>query len=285
MSYRHDLSSLRRTLLATVLAACGLLAATAGSTQAATLPTVNVTVNATSITVGGSLESGAVNVVSSATGIKEPALLLVQLKPGVSVAELYAFLESKKAAGDPNYASKFGTIVLDTEPGATQKNETQTLLQPGQYVALAGPSEGNPTKIRTSFTVAAAKAPAALPAAQATEGTIEFGFTGPKVLKDGELVKFENEGFLVHMDIAVPVRSQRAARELIKDLRSGRERQAFKLVSGPPVAFAGPISSNAFQQETITAKPGWYVQVCFMDTQDHRSHTLLGMERTIKITK
>ena len=42
---------------------------------------------------------------------------------------------------------------------------------------------------------------------------------------------------------------------------------------------------EAFQQETISAKPGWYVQACFMETQDGRSHTLLGMERIFKITK
>ncbi len=39
------------------------------------------------------------------------------------------------------------------------------------------------------------------------------------------------------------------------------------------------------QEETITAKPGIYVQVCFMQTQDGRDHTRLGMERIIKITK
>jgi hypothetical protein len=39
------------------------------------------------------------------------------------------------------------------------------------------------------------------------------------------------------------------------------------------------------QQGTITAKPGIYVQVCFMPTQDGRSHTMLGMERIIRIAK
>jgi hypothetical protein len=51
------------------------------------------------------------------------------------------------------------------------------------------------------------------------------------------------------------------------------------------VSFTGPLSSGALQQETITAKPGIYVEVCFMETQDGRAHTQLGMERIIKITK
>jgi hypothetical protein len=290
MSYRRNLLWLRGALLATLFATSTLLASSAGliaagSAQASTLPTLTLTINASSITVGGPLESGAVNVVSTATGIKEPAAILFLVKPGVSVAEVYAFLENKKASGNPNGATKYGSIVFDTEPGAGQKNEAQTTLQPGQYIALAGPGEGNVTKLRSSFTVTAAKAPAALPAPQATVRSIEFGFRGPSVLHDGELVRFENEGFLVHMDVAAPAKSQQAAKQLAKDLLTGHEKQAFKLISGQPVTFAGPLSSGAFQQETITAKPGWYVQVCFMDTQDGRSHSLLGMERVIKITK
>jgi hypothetical protein len=285
MSYRRDLLSLRGALLATLLAACSLLAFTAGAAQASTLPTLTLTVNATSITVGGTLESGAVNVVSSATGIKEPTAILFAVKPGVNVAEVYAYLENKKTARDPNTAGKYGSIVFDTEPLAGQKNEAQTVLTPGQYIALAGPGEGNPTKLRSSFTVTAAKAPAALPAPQATIRSIDFGFSGPRVMHDGELVRFENEGFVVHMDYGVPVKSQQAAKKLATELLAGHEKQAFKLVSGPPVAFAGPLSPGAYQQETITARPGWYVQVCFMDTEDGRSHVLLGMERVIKITK
>jgi hypothetical protein len=124
-----------------------------------------------------------------------------------------------------------------------------------------------------------------LPKAAATIRSIEFGFKGPSTLHDGELVAFENEGFLVHMNFALPVKNMGAARALVKDLRAGNERAGFKLVAGQPVAFAGPMSHEAMMEETITAKPGIYVEVCFMDTQDHRVHTQLGMERIIRITK
>ena len=43
--------------------------------------------------------------------------------------------------------------------------------------------------------------------------------------------------------------------------------------------------NGAYVQETITAKPGIYVLACFMNTQDKRNHTVLGMERIIKIVK
>ena len=68
-------------------------------------------------------------------------------------------------------------------------------------------------------------------------------------------------------------------------LKTGKEKALEKLIVGPPVGFAGPISNGAYQQETITAKPGIYVQVCFMPAQDGRAHTMLGMERIIKIAK
>jgi len=265
----------------TVLIAAGSLAAV-GSAQAA-LPTLTLTLTKTSITVGGSTQSGAVNVVTTATGVKEGIAVLFLLKPGFTVAEVETAL--KNGAGkDPNKASKYGSIVLDEEASSGKTSEAQTNLEPGQYVALGGEGEGGP-KLKEAFTVTVAKSPATLPTPEATVRSIEFGFRGPTTLADGELVRFENEGFLVHMDIAFPVKSHSAAKKVVKDLLTGKEKGIEKLAAGEPFSFAGPLSSGSYQQETITAKPGWYVQACFMETQDGRDHTRLGMERIIKIVK
>jgi hypothetical protein len=284
MSHRlNSRAPVNRMLLAagTLLAlVAGPLAA--GSAQASTLPTLSLAITKTSMTVTGAKQSGGVNVVSTATGTKEAGVILFLLKPGATVAEVEAFLAKKKA--DPNNASKFGAIVFDAEVTAGKSSEAQTNLQPGQYVGLLSEGEGAP-KLMASFTVAAAPSPAVLPAPQATVRSIEFGFRGPSTLRDGELVRFENEGFLVHMDFAVPVKSKSAAQMVVKALQTGKEKGLEKLIAGAPVGFAGPLSHEAFQQETITAKPGWYVEVCFMETQDGRDHTRLGMERIIKIVK
>jgi len=274
---------LRATLAASVALAVASSLASAGAAQASTLPTLTLALTKSSITVGGAKQSGAVNVVSTATGTKEASAILFQVKPSVTVAEVEAFLSNKKEA-DPNNASKYGSIVFDAEAAPGKTSEAQTILQPGQYLALVAEGEGGP-KVHASFTVTAAASPAALPAAQATERSIEFGFRGPAILHDGELVRFENEGFLVHMDVAFPARSLRDAKLIVKGLLAGKEKGLEKLVSGEPFEFAGPISHEAFQQETITAKPGWYVQACFMETQDRRDHTRLGMERIFKIVK
>jgi hypothetical protein len=277
--------TLRPIALAGACVALALGAFGASAAQAATLPTVNATVNSTSITVSGALQAGAVNIASTATGGKEPSVVLFLVKPGVSLNEVYAFLDSNKLANDPNAAAKYGALVFDVEAGKGKPTEAQTVLQPGQYVALNAEGEKPSKWPRSSFAVAASPSPVALPAAQVTEKTIDFGFRGPSVLHVGQLVRFENEGYLVHMNIAFPVKSKKAAKQVLKGLASGHEKGLEKLAAGPPVGFAGPISSGAFQQQVITAKPGWYVQACFMPTQDGRPHTLIGMERIIKIVK
>ncbi len=173
--------------------------------------------------------------------------------------------------------------MFDAEVSSGKSSEVQTDLVPGHYLALTGAGEG-PPKVHTPFTVTTAPSPAALPAPEATIRSIEFGFRGPSTLHDGELVRFENEGYLVHMDVVLPVKSKSAAKKAVKDLLAGNEKAVEKLVTGAPFG-AGPLSHEAFEQETITAKPGWYVQACFMETQDGRDHTRLGMERIIKIIK
>src|SRR5438105_12093066 len=117
-------------LLASTLIACAVSLIDAGTAPAATLPTISVAVTPTSVTVGGTLQSGGVNVVSTATGVKEAGVQLVLLKPGVSAAELYTYLESKHKK-DINESSKFGSIVFSTEVESGHPSDVQTNLQPG----------------------------------------------------------------------------------------------------------------------------------------------------------
>jgi hypothetical protein len=277
----------RLTLLAmtasALLTAGATIAVGSATAASSTLPTLSLTLTKSSITVAGATQSGAVNVVTTATGVKEAGVILFLLKPGATFEVVEAAIQ--KAHGDTNVTSKYGSLVFDAEVTPGQSSEVQTYLQPGQYVAVVPGEEGKGSRAHALFTVTAAASPVALPAPEATIRSIEFGFQGPSTLHDGELVRFENEGFLIHMDVAAPVKNMKAAKQVVKDLLTGKEKALEKLISGPPAPFAGPLSHEAFQQETITAKPGIYVEVCFMDTQDHRSHSQLGMERIIKIVK
>ncbi len=275
-----------RLLLGSAAVALLASAVCALGASATTLPTMSIAVTPTSATITGTPSTaGAINVVVSDKGLKEGTAILFRLNPGKTVAEVEQFLKEKKAEKDPNTTVELGSIVFDAEAESGVTNEAQTDLKPATYVVLVGGDHGEPA-LRETFTVAAGGAAAlALPAPQATERTIEFGFKGPKTLHDGELVNFENEGFVVHMDIAFPVKNMKTANKAVKLLKAGNERAVGKLIAGPPVGFYGPLSHGGAMQETITAKPGIYVQVCFMETQDGRSHASLGMERIIKITK
>ena len=281
MSSRPIRGTLGGVFIAALLATAGSVSV--ASAQASTLPSLTLAITPTSITVGGSTQSGAVNVVVTDTGVKEAQVILARLNPGASFEEAEAAI--KATHGDTNALDPYGSLAFDVEVNPGKTTEAQTYLQPGEYVAVLPGGEGKGSKAHAAFTVTAAVSPVALPAPQAVERSIEFGFRGPSTLHDGELVRFENEGYLVHMDIAAPVKSMKAARKLVKDLVAGKEKGIDKLISGEPATLAGPLSHDAYQQETITAKPGIYVQVCFMETQDGRDHALLGMERIIKITK
>jgi hypothetical protein len=284
------LSSTRPKPRGFVLALATLCVTLAGATftaqsghAASTLPSFTVSASATAVTLTGTPTSGAVNVIATSTGkLKEPSIVLVRLLPGATEAEALTALKNPKL--DPNSVAKFGAIVFDEEAPAGRNEEAQTNLQPGSYLAvLVG--ETGPTSVHQAFTVAASPSPVALPAPQAQEKTIDFGFKGPTTLKVGELVGWEDGGYLVHMNIGFPVKSKSAAKRLIAGLKTGHEKSLGKLIAGPPVTFQGPVSPGGYQQSVIAARPGIYVQVCFMSTQDGRPHTRLGMERIIHITK
>lgn len=249
-----------------------------GASAAGALPTMTLTLTGKSIAVGGTPVSGAINVVSTVSGEKQGEPTLVYLKPGVSFAQAFA-----AAARDPNGLDPYGAIVMDAN--ANKGTSTvQTVLQTGTYVAL-DTIGNNPAKWPfTQFTVTASSSPAALPPAQATVKAIEFGFRGAATLRNGQVVRFQNGGYLVHMIDAIGVKNTAGARALTALLLAGKDNQAMKLAASFN-QFMGPVSPGGLQQFTLRAKPGTYVLACFMDTQDGREHTQLGMERTIRIVK
>jgi hypothetical protein len=274
------------TLLAAgVVVAGGSAFALAGGVTAASsasaLPTLKLALTGTKgISVSGSAVSGAVNVVSTFTGKGQGQAALVRLNPNVPPGQAAAqgFHAVQSHHGDLNALTPLGdALVFD----ANAPGSAQTVLTQGTYLALnvtgMGPA---PSKM---FTVAKSSSPAALPAPGGTVKAIEFAFRGASTLHRGELVRFENDGFLVHMTVAIKVKSMALAAAETAALKAGKTKLSRQLSIGG-VGFAAPMSPGGMQQEVINAKPGIYVLACFMNTQDGREHTQLGMERTIKIT-
>ncbi len=268
---------------ATAAAAAISLALPAGASVAAStshhaaLPKITVAMNGKKITVGGALQSGGVRIVSTVTRERQGEPIFVRLDPGVTFQQFLKVLP--KAAADPNNLDGTASIVTDTQVSRGTTSRIQANLKAGNYVALDVSSNGRPPLV--PFTIAKAAHPAALPRPAATIAAIEFGFRGPGTLHRGDLVRFANHGFLVHMIVFATASSHRQARKVARYLHEGKQRKAQRHSTGGGT-FAGPISHGAYQQ-LIVRHRGWYVLACFMQTQDGRDHVRLGMERVIHV--
>lgn len=262
---------------AKALALVGAVASASSQSAASGLPTIRLALNGSkSITVSGSTVSGAVNVASTFAGKGQGNVALVRLNPGASIQAAGGAVQ--RHGGDINYLAPYGALIFD----ASAPGSAQTTLTPGNYVALNLSGHGQPAF--GPFTVTQSNAPAALPKPGATIRAIEFNFRGASVLRSGEMVRFENDGFLAHMIVGIRVKNRAVAAAETAALRAGKNKLSRRLAMGF-ANFAGPMSPGGLQQEVIDAKPGIYVLACFMDTQDKRVHVRLGMERTIRIVK
>jgi hypothetical protein len=271
---------------ASLVATTGVVACTgalvlAGSAGAALspLPTLNVALAGNSgVSVSGSEVSGAVNVVATHAGKGQGAFALVRLNQGVTFQQAFQAVQSHH--GDENALTPYGAV----RASANAPGTIQTVLTPGNWVALNVSGMGAPGFAQ--FTVTQSSSPAVLPAAKSSETSIEFGFKGPKVLTNGTVVRARNGGYLVHMIDLIGVRRKAFVPRVMRMLRAGARQKAFRpFLSGQFVSLLNPASPGALQQMVLHAKPGYYVEACFMDTQDHREHTRLGMERPVRVAK
>jgi hypothetical protein len=257
------------------------LARAPGAAPATSLPRINVAMNGKKITVSGALQSGGVRIVSTVTREPQGDPIFVRLDPGVTLAQFFALLHSG-AASDPNNLDGTAAIVTDAQANKGT-SRIQANLKAGQYVAFDTVRSNAAKWPFTTFKIATAKHPAVLPRPAATIAAIEFGFRGPGTLHRGDLVRFANHGFLVHMIVFATASSHRNARKIARYLHEGRQGKARHLATGTGT-FAGPLSHGAHQQLVVHHR-GWYVLACFMETQDGRDHTRLGMERVIHIVR
>lgn len=263
---------------AAILATAVTAGAAVGAPAAGgSLPTLAVALNGKSVTLPKTVPAGAVNVIATVTKERAGSLLLVKLQPGVTVQKVFQVIQ--KAHGDPQAIRGYASIVFDRgTPRGT--GNTQTVLVPGNYAALDFAPKGQPP-VQT-FTVTTSSRSMTLPTPDATVTMKDFFFTGPSNWREGELVRFQNVGKVLHMAVAARFKDMADATKAAKALKAGNDKAAEKLAVGS-ATFMDTNSPGAMQQETIDVKPGVYVLACFMATNG-KEHTRLGMERVITIT-
>jgi hypothetical protein len=264
-----------------VAAACAVatvsaLSLTGGAGAASSsLPTQTITLSGkTGVSVSSTaLPQGAVNVVAQGHG----SWAIACAHPGVSIQD--AFNAVQKAHGNEDALTPYGEVIASSQAPGT----VQTVLPAGDCIALNVSSQ-NGTPGFTPFKVHTTGSPATLPAAAATQKSIEFGFKGPKVLHKGTVVRAENAGYLVHMIDLLGLKSKAVWPRVHRMLLAGAPQKKFRpYLTRNFVSLLDPASPGAIQQMTLNAKPGYYVEACFMDTQDGRQHTQLGMERLVRV--
>jgi len=243
----------------------------------ASLPVITVTMDGKTISVSGTLESGAVTVVSKVSKERAGNPTFVRLDPGVTVSQVL-----QAAAGDPNNIALIASIVFSPQANrGTSRAEVN--LKPGNYAAVDLENESSSPPL-TTFTISQASSPASLPKPKATLSSIEFGFRGPGTLHNGQLVRFGNKGFLVHMMFGIRAASKAKARLLARYLKEGKDGRAMRLADAT-YGFFGILTHGSSEQQVLHLRTGYWVIACFMDTQDGREHTKLGMERVIHIVR
>lgn len=274
-----------KAALASIAVGTGLalalpMAMASAAPSKASLPVINVTMNGKTITVTGALQSGGVEVVSRVSKESVGIPLFARLDPGVTYAQIFAAFQS--IGQDQNNIDGLGTIVFSPQANRG-KSTAEVDLLPGQYLAV-DISSNSAIPPFTEFTIAPATSPATLPRPGATIESIEFGFRGNTKLHDGEMVRFYNHGFLVHMIIGLRAKNLKDAKELAALLKAGKDAKASKLVT-QQYSWDNVLTHNQAFQSVIFQQPGYWVVACFMNTQDGREHTQLGMERVIQIVR
>jgi hypothetical protein len=231
------------------------------------------------VTIGGTRQSGALRVVFTVTGEPTGDPTLVRIDPGATVAEFLAHLNA--IGNDQNNLYGIGQVVLSTQANKGT-SAAYVSLTPGTYIALDPAGNGAPPL--TAFTVGKARHPAPLPKPGATIATREFGFTGTAVIRDGELVRWQNNGFLVHMIFGAQASSLADAQKIAADLLAGDDNAAMALAINT-YSWDNVLSHGQYFETVVRQPAGFWVIACFMDTQDGREHTTFGMEKVIQIVK
>ncbi len=271
------------TLLIAVPVATAAIVAASGAASGApggSLSTLHIALTGkTGVSVSEkTVPSGAVNVVTTFSGNGRGDFGIIRLNDGVTLQQAIHAVQSHD--GDLNALTPYGALVV----AAPAPGRLQTDLKPSDnYYAI---NTGGHQPAFAPFKVRKNSSPAALPKAAASQKAIEFGFHGPSQLHRGTIVRERNKGYLVHMIDMVGARNKEAAKKLAHGLHAGKSRKALRpYLNGQFVNLMDPASPGALQQSVLHAKPGYYVEACFMDTQDGREHTQLGMERIVRVVK
>lgn len=270
----------RIALAALAAAALGATAALAQSTS--TPPVITVASKGKTITVSGTLQSGAVTFLYTHDKSKEADPEVFRLNDGVTQDQFEQALA--KLGPDPSPILKLGSLVSGQNIGPGQpSSRLTTVLTPGNYVALNTAGTKPASFPRVAFTVTAADQPATRPAPTATFAMRDFRFSGPSTIKKSGTLRLNNKGKSPHFVVALKPPKGFSATRLASLLKAGKDSKVPRATQFK--GLLGLVSPGSSNDQKYSLTPGKWVIACFMQTASSKGkeHSMLGMEKVITV--
>ena len=269
---------MRRLLVASAVAAAGALTVTiAGAQEPQPPPTIQITINASSMDVVGeeSLGVGPTRLVAKVPGEKERAFLLFELKSGVTREEAQRALPQIREPAD---AERLGRFVAGSIINGGDTYTSTLSLRDGTYVLIDFTRR---PVIRDDFTVGTTPNQADAPTPDAEITLEDYAFGGDTTLPRNGIVRVENTGRRIHHALAFRLRRGVDGRRVVRQIRRGREpRRAF---SGQAYALVELVSRTTTNDVETSMAGGRYVLVCFVsNSRRGKPHAQLGMVRQVR---
>lgn len=271
---------MRRLPLAALAATAAVAATTSlagAQTEPQAPPIINVTINATDMTVVGeeSLGAGPTRLSIKVPRGAERAFALFELKSGVTREE------AERAAPEieePADAERLGRFVASSIVNGGDTYETVLTLRAATYVLIDFTRR---PAVRDGFTVGLTPNGANTFAPDAEITMRDYSFAGDRTLPRNGTVRLENDGRRIHHALAFRLRRGVSGRRVARQLRQGREpRRAF---AGQAYALVELVSSRTVNDVETEMAGGRYVLVCFVqNSRRGKPHAELGMVRLVR---
>jgi hypothetical protein len=264
--------------LALALAVAGSGAALAGA-QGTAVPEIEFRVTAKAVTLapGTQVPAGYTKLTLRRTGRGESGLVLIRLRPGVTVEQI---TEAAPRIEDPNDVDEYGTIVASTYVMGSGSYSTTVRLEDADHVWV------DMTKkpvVRLAFHAGPADSGASAPRTSATVALRDYRFAMPSRLKPGrQTLKVVNEGKVMHHALVFPLAKGVKERALLKKIRAGKE--PTKEFSGPPAALVEIVSPKTTNAVEMNLRRGRYLFICFLqDGPKEKMHAQKGMQKVVTV--
>ena len=250
----------------------------AGGVAQEAVPTVEVSVSATKMTVTGAdaLKTGPTRLRFTVTGEAERGFLVFELKPSVTQARIRRETPRIQSPAD---AHRFGRFVAGSFIAGGDTYATTVALREREYALI---DLTRRPAVRGFFRVGAEPGTAVAPAPAATITMRDYAFRGAATLPQEGVVRVENDGRRLHHALLFRLRPGVNGRRVVRQIKGGGEpRRAF---AGRPAALTELVSPGTVNDVETTSRPGRHVLVCFVaNGRRSKPHAALGMVRLVNV--